>query len=291
MKNSENNNVKNTKFRFLGPERYYTVAGRQLDERTNDGTDNFVNVQGKDEKTTIGSVIAVGIVAVTITGLICFAVRPRIAEKLFSGVLTSAVYDEAEIITDDQSLSATLDEYLELTGVCPVVYTVYDEEWKSEYTDLQTYTLHKYADNFDDMQHFVVVCSIPENEAKLIGQGETVDAHYEVAAINGTSTNLFISEYDLKKICRLVSDDLKNGSEPSKALEGGFRYAIEEAGHKMHPYTFGNIRGLVKSFLPMLIVLFIFVVILAIVCMKFKKDKIALSESHSMNRKGRIATE
>ena len=44
MKNSVNKYEKKNDFRFLGPERYLVVAGRQLYEKTNDGTDDFVNI-------------------------------------------------------------------------------------------------------------------------------------------------------------------------------------------------------------------------------------------------------
>ena len=280
MKNSINETAKKNDFRFLGPERYYHVAGRQLDERTNDGTDNFVNVQGNDEKTTFGSIIAVGIVAIAITGLVCLACRPKAAEKLYSGVLAPVVSDEAGIIGNDESLKTTLDEYLDLTGVCPAVYTVYEEEWKSDYDDLQAYTLHKYADNFTDMQHFVIVCSIPENEAKLIGQGESVEAHYEVFAINGVSTNAFISDSDLNRFRNLLSEDLRNGSEPSVALEGAFRYAIKDADTKLHPYS-GSFFKLFLTFLPVLIVTIIFIVVLVMVSRKYKKDRTALKETYA----------
>lgn len=280
MKNSVNENAKKNDFRFLGPERYYHVAGRQLDEKTNDGTDDFVNIQGNDEKTTFGSIIAVGIVAIAITSLVCIAVRPKAAEKLYSGNLAAAVYDEADIIGNDQSLSATLDEYLANTGICPVVYTVYDEEWKSEYDDLQTYALHVYADNYSDLQHFVVVCSIPENEAKLINQGEAVEAHYEVFAINGPGTNAFISESDLTRFCDHLSADLNNGSEPSAAFEGAFRKAINDADSKLHPYK-GGFGKIFLTFLPVLIVTIIFVMVLVIVSRKYKRDRVALKESVS----------
>ena len=275
MKNSVNKYEKKNDFRFLGPERYLVVAGRQLYEKTNDGTDDFVNIQGNDEKTTFGSIIAVGIAAIAITGLVCLACRPKAAEKLYSGVLAPVVSDEAGIIGNDQSLTATLDEYLDLTGICPVVYTVYEEEWKSEYDNLQTYTLHKYADNFTDMQHFVVVCSIPENEAKQIAQGESIEADYQVEAVNGVSTNAFITEELRSKICSLIRNDLKNGTEPTAAIDGAFRYAINDADSKLHPYK-GGFGKILLTFLPVLIVTIIFVIVLVVVSRKFKRDRVAL---------------
>ena len=63
INNTNNNTNNNVKFHFRGPERYYAVAGRQLDEATNDGTDNYLTPQSSPLKVTIITLVVITILA------------------------------------------------------------------------------------------------------------------------------------------------------------------------------------------------------------------------------------
>ena len=47
MAKTKENDSNETKFKFRGQERYYAVAGRQLDEETNDGSDRYIGRKGR----------------------------------------------------------------------------------------------------------------------------------------------------------------------------------------------------------------------------------------------------
>ena len=62
MTDYKETNSEEVKFKFRGRERYYAVAGRQLDEETNDGTDNYVNKKGEFVYgTSFASIVVVGV--------------------------------------------------------------------------------------------------------------------------------------------------------------------------------------------------------------------------------------
>ena len=224
------------------------------------GTDDFVEIQGRDEKTTLGSVIAVGIVVIALTGGICFAVRPKTAQKLETVYPAAVVSDEAGIMDNEQALATTLEEYHDLTGICPVVMTVYDEDWEAYYDDLQKYTLKQYADNYNDYYHFVVVCSVSENGTM-------------VEAINGPDTNSFITDSMLNSFTARIRNDIKKGTAPADAVNNAFRYMLEDADSRLHPFANKPVKYIFKTLYPLLISVAVFAVILVLVSRKFRKDK------------------
>ena len=73
MTDYKETNSEEVKFKFRGRERYYMVAGRQLDEETNDGTDNYVNKKGEFVfGTSVASIVAVAIVGGVISAIAWF---------------------------------------------------------------------------------------------------------------------------------------------------------------------------------------------------------------------------
>ena len=73
MTDYRENNNEEVKFKFRGRERYYMVAGRQLDEETNDGTDKYVNTKGRFVfGTSFASIVAVAIIGFAISFIAWF---------------------------------------------------------------------------------------------------------------------------------------------------------------------------------------------------------------------------
>ena len=268
MKNSIKNGSNEGQFHFRGRERYYAVAGRQLDQKTNDGTDDYINEKSRHERTTLFSIIAVGIVAVVIAGMVGLSLHSFTPLKLnSSSVYTSpVVYDDAGIIEDDEALTGVVEDFCSQTGVIAVVYTVNEEDWKKSYNDLDSYAVQKYADNFHDQMHFVVVCSAPQNET----------GHYELAMINGVDTNAILTKSLLDQFGKIIRGGLENDSQPGEAFVNAFNYAKSDAYRRMNPDTNTRLINLLLAFSPMLITVIVFVVILVLVVRKFRKDNIAL---------------
>ena len=82
------------------------------------------------QKQGLAPLIIVGIMAAVFMGALFPSIGTSIPKKLKAHYLDKpAVYDEIDVIKDDDALLKVLDEYQELTGICPVIYTTYNEQW------------------------------------------------------------------------------------------------------------------------------------------------------------------
>lgn len=89
MTDYRENNNEEVKFKFRGRERYYMVAGRQLDEETNDGTDNYVNKKGEFVfGTSFASIVVVAVLGIVISGIAWFGAT--FVEFLIAAGISSA---------------------------------------------------------------------------------------------------------------------------------------------------------------------------------------------------------
>lgn len=88
-----------------------------------------------------------------------FGVKPLTPEYSDSG---NYIEDNIGVIDDYDNLNGTLGNFQELTGICPYIITVYDSDWKGNYSNLETYAYSLYVNHFYDEQHFLIVYSEPE---------------------------------------------------------------------------------------------------------------------------------
>ncbi len=73
MANTNENDSNEAKFHFRGQERYYAVAGRQLDEETNDGSDKYISRKGRHVfGTSVSSIFVVLILGAFISFIAYF---------------------------------------------------------------------------------------------------------------------------------------------------------------------------------------------------------------------------
>lgn len=99
------------------------------------------------------------------------------------------IADNADVITDKVSLEQRLQNFENLTGICPFVETVYDSDWEDAYYDLEDYAYHLYLQKFDDEQHFLIVYSEPENTKEL----DYIDWQWE--GMQGDDTDSILTEH------------------------------------------------------------------------------------------------
>ena len=211
MTKSLDNRSDNGNFHFRGRERYYAVAGRQLDEKTNDGTDDYIKEKSKQEKTTIASIIAVGIVAVTLTSAVCLAFSSFVPVKL-AAVKQPIVDDAADLFSDDSAIENEVKAFYNLTGIAPEVHTVYDEDWKDDYINLDVYA--EYQQRGDILSDFVIVYSVPKNDA---GSGS-----YKLSIIRGRNTKAILNGTLMNGFRKTIKNGIKQGSEPGEAFAVAF---------------------------------------------------------------------
>lgn len=265
------NKTNNENFRFLGPERYYHVAGRQLDEMTNDGTEYYLEEKSRHARTVLASVIAVSIVVTVLTGMICLSATSLTPLKLDSNS-QPAVKDNADIIVNDDSLQTKLDEYMDCSGICPVVLTVYDEDWKEDFRELSDYAISLNSSAFSEQKYLIIACSISKRDAANLVQGQPVSG-YDVVVLRGKNTEEIVTLSVKSKIRNTIKKDLKNGKDLDVALSDALDLAISDADSRINPTTDRRWMNLIVGILPVPIVIIISVIAVIVTIKKFRSDK------------------
>jgi len=73
------------------------------------------------------------------------------------------ISDQANVIDDEEALGESLNAFLEETGITPSVITLYNEDWMSDYKDLESYAYDEYIRRYDDEKHWLIVFSQPKD--------------------------------------------------------------------------------------------------------------------------------
>ena len=252
---------------------YFTGARRFRKHHRHGGEDEYVYASSRPRKASLFSIIVIALVGVMFLMAMGSGMRTE-SPKALSGVFdTPAVHDDAELFGSDEALFATIEEYYEKTGICSVIYTVYDEQWNDSYADLETYAFSKYVENFTDEQHFVIVYSIPGTQAEPLRSGKISIPDYSWEAIQGDDTDLLITEASFRHFGNLVQRELEKGEDPALAFEKAFRFAIDDAESKLNPASPTRIVAAVRSAFPLLFVAGIFVPILVVTIKSYIKDR------------------
>lgn len=255
--------------------RSYFPGSRRYRRHYSDGRpDEYVYATRKPSKTTLSSVIIVGVMAAFFMFAGTFGILGDVPRKLKTEYMDSPkVYDEFDLIANDDALEEVIDEYCDVTGICPVIITTYDEIWNSKYSDLESYAFDQYVDNYKDEQHFVIVYSIPMEQAIELYNGEDFVPDYQWEAIQGDETDPIITESYFKKFADRVQDKLEDGEDPGEAFDFAFMKATSEAESRINPTGPSYYLHLAGSCIPMLIILAIFVPMMILMIKQYKKDK------------------
>lgn len=259
---------------------YFYGARRYRRHHRHGGHDEYVYSSSRPQKTSLSSVILIAVIGAVFLGAVGLGTRSEVPHKLNGLYDSPEVYDDADLIADDDALKETIKDYYVLTGICPVIYTVYDEDWSytnpeltEVYEDLETYAYCRYVDNFRDEKHFVIVYSIPERDAGRLSSGEITVPDFKWEACQGDDTDPILTEGMFRRFANLVQDDLENGSDPGDAFITGFRFAISDAESKLNPASPQRILGAVRSLLPMLFVAGLIVPMLVITVRQYLRDR------------------
>ena len=125
------------------------------------------------------------------------------------------VIDNIDVITDKNDLEAALAEYNDITGICPVVYTMYTDEINAGSGDLEAYAYDKYLEFFDDEQHYLIVYAIPadQRDAFLDRSLRVPDYKWEIM-IGDETDNL----YRESRFVTSLQSGLEAGKNPGEAI-------------------------------------------------------------------------
>ena len=260
---------------------YYPGARRYIRHHRNTGVDEYVYARTMPQRSGLSGIIIIIVMALFflgVTSMVIFQDKPRRLNGLYD---SPKVYDDANVIEDDDALTEKIEEYYVLTGICPVIYTVNDEEWNfrynenltHSYNDLESYAFFKYTDNFPDEKHFVIVYSVPKQSQRLYEQGQIAVPDYSWEAGQGDDTDLIITETMFERFGKTVQEDLEKGAGPGVAFEDAFEYAVKNADSKLNP-TLGTsfLRVLTSSF-PMLFSMGIFIPMIIMSVKAYKRDR------------------
>ncbi len=253
---------------------YFAGARRYRRHHISTGKDEYVYASSKPQKAGLGSVIFMSVFSAIFLGGTCFGVFSSVPHKLKTKYLdTPAVYDNVDVIADDESLVDTLKDYQELTGICPVIYTAVHEDWKDDYDSLEDYSFYTYTSNFKDEAHFVIVYSVPVSDLEYIGQEPGFVPDFKWEATQGDDTDPIITESYFKKFADKVQDGLESGEDAGVAFDEAFKFAYKKAENQLDPGSASRMLSIIGSSVPVLIVAGFLGVFLFFSIRQYRRDK------------------
>ncbi len=253
---------------------YFAGARRYRKHHISTGRDEYIYASSKPQKAGLGSVIFMSIFSaffLGVTGIVALQNVPHKLKAKYMDVPT--VYDSIDVIEDDVSLVRTLNKYQDLTGICTVIYTTYDEDWNEYYEDLEAYTFHEYTAFYKDEAHFVIVYSIPVNERVLIDEDPDYIPDYSWEAVQGDDTDPIITETFFKRFADIVQDGLEDGDNPGEAFNNAFKYANKNAESKLKPGSVSRVLSVAGSLVPLLLVAGFLGLFLFLSIRSYRRDK------------------
>ena len=239
---------------------HYFYGARCYRRHYRDGRreDEYVYSNRTPGRTTLAGTVIICAIAVFFLFAMGSSVAKDLPKKLKPVYIDKpAVHDEYDLIDNDDELVSTLKEYQNVTGICPVIYTTFDEIWQNEYADLESYAYDVYVNEFSDEQHFVIVYSVPVGQAIRLANGNVPDYSWE--AIQGDETDPIITSMLFKVFADRVQDKLESGANPGEAFNFAFTKAISDAESIVKPGGTSWMLKLASAMMPMLVISGIFI--------------------------------
>ena len=249
------------------PKSQWFAGSRLYLKRNADGYYEYVYASMMPRKASIVPVIVLTLlysVLLPLFGRTAYDKAPKSLTPVYDDSAT--VYDKADVINDDASLAIALAEYQDKTGVCPVIYTLYKEDYKDT---LAAYTFNRYVSTFNDEQHFVIVYAVSKEDAALLKEGKITVPDFAWEAVQGDETDFVITKSIFKGFGTIVQDELKNGADPGIAFSKAFHYATEKSG----TLYASNIINTIIAVVPIFVVTVLAVILLAYFARKYWKEK------------------
>lgn len=113
--------------------------------------------------------------------------------------------DRASVFDMTGGLESSLDSFFRKTGITPAVITVYNEDWKSDYSDLRDYARVLYKDKYNDGSHFVIVYSKAKKNASY--------DNWSWVAAQGDDTDKILTDKILEKFCESMQSHIADNTK------------------------------------------------------------------------------
>ena len=237
--------------------------------------DEYIYASAKPQKTSPLILVILALVGGFITYGTFTAAKDEVPLKLKPVYDTpdTHIEDSIGVIDNEDDLEDALADFEDVTGICPVVYTVYDEDWQGEYYDLESYAFSTYVDNYDDEQHFVVVYSIPEEQLDPFIAGDLVVPDFSWEAVQGDETDPILTEGMFRHFSKVFHNSLENGVHPGSALADAFETITRNADETLGLKSPMAVISMVLKCLPLIGVIAFFAFAFFLVIRQFIRDK------------------
>ena len=135
------------------------------------------------------------------------------------------VIDNIDVISeeDEEELEEILEDYNDVTGICPIIYTMYDEDYVGYYADLESFAYQKYVMEYDDEQHYLIVYSIPQDQVEDFRSGSLRVPDYSWEIMQGNDTDPLFTEAVDDSIVEQVQENFENGARPGPVFKALFK--------------------------------------------------------------------
>ena len=251
------------------PKSQWFAGSRLYLKHNSDGSDEYVYANSMPAKAKLAPIIVITIIyslLLPLMGRSVYELAPHKINAVYSDA--PSVYDEINAIKNKEELTDAITEYQKATGICPVIYTVY----KDDYTrTMKEVAYDKYVGTFADEQHFLILYAVSKDDQTLLNEGKISVPNYTWEAVQGNETDLFMSQEIFRMFGNTVQTELEQGSDPGAAFSNAFRVAQEQAGSAW-------VSGTVMVYAPILVAAAFFIGLLAFFVRKFWKEKDAVYE-------------
>lgn len=249
----------------------YFPGARRYRRRYHDGRpDEYFYSNGRPQKTGLSGIIAFFVFALFFSGIMFFSIRSEVPKRLDEEYRrpSSRVIDNIDVIGDEDRLEDALEEFNDMTGICPIVYTMYVDDYRGDYADLEEFAYHYYVDNWSDEQHYLVVYAIPENEADAFRSGELEVPDYQFEIMMGDDTDAIITESIEDNVVDTIYDNLEDGKSLDRVFTGVFNSLTDIAEDRLDSKSFNP-----AILFPIFIVGLFFILPIILMIKAYIKDK------------------
>ena len=255
------------------PKSQWFAGSRLYLKHNSDGSDEYVYANSMPVKARLAPIIVMTIIyslLFPLMGRSVYELAPHKINAVYSDA--PSVYDEINAIKNKEELTDAITEYQKATGICPVIYTVY----KDDYTrTMKEVAYDKYVGTFADEQHFLILYAVSKDDQTLLNEGKISVPNYTWEAVQGNETDLLMSQKVFREFAGIVQSDLESGKDPGTAFSEAFRFAQKQTSSAM-------ISNAIMVYAPILVAAAFFIGLLAFFVRKFWKEKDAVYEQIHM---------
>ncbi len=251
----------------------YFPGARRYRRHYNDGReDEYFYSNTRPQRTSLASVIFMLLFAGGFCGIMGYAGFSQIPKRLNEvyRAPSTRVWDEIDVIDRDteEELEEILEDMNDTTGICPIVRTVYVDDYIDDYADLESLAYDMYVDEWDDEQHYLVLYTVPEYQVEGIRDGSIEVPDYAYEIMMGDETDRIISESIESSFNHDLYDRLEDGETPGEAFVHSFSMLSEKCESVLKHKTIS-----ISALAPVLICGLFFLIPLIAVIKNYIRDR------------------